>query len=77
MGKAGPWFQVARAETHCADEEYSSKAKAGRKPGLCEMFRKSKEKAARSRRLKFCVGVGADLAVEVDLFVLRCGPFHG
>ena len=28
-------------------------------------------------RLEFGVGVRADFAVEVDLFVLRCGPFHG
>ena len=28
-------------------------------------------------RLEFGVGVRADFAIEVDLFVLRCGPFHG
>jgi hypothetical protein len=28
-------------------------------------------------RLEFGVGVRANFAVEVDLFVLRCGPFHG
>jgi hypothetical protein len=28
-------------------------------------------------RLEFGVGVRADFAVEVDLFMLRCGPFHG
>jgi hypothetical protein len=27
--------------------------------------------------LQLGVGVRADLAVQVDLFVLRCGPFHG
>ena len=27
-------------------------------------------------RLKFCVGVRADFAVQVDLFVLRGSPFH-
>ena len=27
-------------------------------------------------RLKFCVGVRADFAVQVDLFVLRGNPFH-
>ena len=27
--------------------------------------------------LQLGVGVGADFAVQVDLFVLRCGPFHG
>ena len=27
-------------------------------------------------RLEFGVAVRADFAVEVDLFVLRCGPFH-
>ena len=28
-------------------------------------------------RLELSVGVRADFAVEVDLFVLRGGPFHG
>jgi hypothetical protein len=28
------------------------------------------------RWLEFGVGVGADFAVQVDLFVLRGGPFH-
>jgi hypothetical protein len=27
--------------------------------------------------LEFGVGVRADFAVEIDFFVLRCGPFHG
>ena len=27
-------------------------------------------------RLEFGVAVRTDFAVEVDLFVLRCGPFH-
>ncbi len=30
-----------------------------------------------NQRLEFRVGVRADFAVEVDFFVLRCGPFHG
>src|SRR6266516_948122 len=28
-------------------------------------------------KLDFCVGVRADFAVQIDFFVLRCGPFHG
>ena len=28
-------------------------------------------------RLEFGVGVRTDFAVQVDLFMLRCGPFHG
>ena len=32
---------------------------------------------AEDHGLNFSVGVGADFAVEVDFFVLRCGPFHG
>jgi len=28
-------------------------------------------------RLEFGVGVRADFAVQIDLFMLRCGPFHG
>ena len=31
----------------------------------------------RAQGLDLSVGVGADFAVQVDLFVLRCGPFHG
>src|SRR5215470_1284347 len=27
-------------------------------------------------RLNFSVGVGADFAVQIDFFMLRCGPFH-
>ena len=27
--------------------------------------------------LDFGVGVRADFAVQIDFFVLRCGPFHG
>jgi hypothetical protein len=27
-------------------------------------------------RLEFGVGVRADFAVQFDLFMLRCGPFH-
>jgi hypothetical protein len=27
-------------------------------------------------RLEFGVGVRADFAVQIDLFMLRCGPFH-
>jgi hypothetical protein len=27
-------------------------------------------------RLEFGVGVRADFAVEIDFFMLRCGPFH-
>jgi hypothetical protein len=27
--------------------------------------------------LQLSVGVRTDFAVQVDLFVLRCGPFHG
>jgi hypothetical protein len=30
-----------------------------------------------SEVLQFGVGVRADFAVQVDFFVLRCGPFHG
>jgi hypothetical protein len=30
----------------------------------------------RDYRLEFGVGVGADFAVQIDLFVLRGGPFH-
>jgi hypothetical protein len=44
---------------------------------------KYKETASESGRyksvrdgLEFGVGVRADFAVQVDLFVLRCGPFH-
>jgi hypothetical protein len=36
-------------------------------------------KANRTRvgkRLKLCVGVRADFAVQINFFVLRCGPFH-
>jgi len=29
------------------------------------------------QKLEFCVGVRADFAVQIDFFVLRCGPFHG
>ena len=29
------------------------------------------------QKLDFCVGVRADFAVQIDFFVLRCGPFHG
>ena len=29
------------------------------------------------QKLEFCVGVRADFAVQIDFFMLRCGPFHG
>jgi hypothetical protein len=35
------------------------------------------KKSAGSGCLEFGVGVGADFAVQVDFFVLWCGPFHG
>ena len=35
------------------------------------------DRAMRSEGLELGVGVGANFAVEVDLFVLRGNPFHG
>jgi hypothetical protein len=37
---------------------------------------KREPRRVKFERLQFSVGVRADFAVEVDFFVLRCGPFH-
>jgi hypothetical protein len=29
------------------------------------------------KRLEFRVSVRANFAIQIDFFVLRCGPFHG
>jgi hypothetical protein len=55
------------------DEPARAKKEAGTHSGLG----KSDQRRAASPGLNFSVGVGADFAVELDFFVLRCGPFHG
>jgi hypothetical protein len=55
----------------------SPKAKAGRRPGPYKTSLGQFREPTGSGDLQFGVGVGADFAVQVDLFVLRCGPFHG
>ena len=51
------------------------KEKAGTKPGRWQ--KEQKGVLRRAQALDLSVSVGADFAVEVDLFVLRGGPFHG
>jgi hypothetical protein len=50
----------------------TAKENAGTKPAL-----PGDRKMVYCGRLDFSIGIGADFAVEVDFFVLRCGPFHG
>ena len=56
----------------------SAKTKAGRRPGLIRYASKNFVWLSFTElKLDFCVGVRADFAVQIDFFVLRCGPFHG
>jgi hypothetical protein len=56
------------------ETSHVNKEKAGPRPGCAK---RTVEGLRSLEVLDLSVGVGADFAIEVDLFVLRCSPFHG
>jgi hypothetical protein len=55
----------------------TAQEKGRAKPGLYKTFWQSTRDYLLGRALEFSVSVRANFAVQIDFFVLRCGPFHG
>jgi hypothetical protein len=68
-------LQVLAAEHKSA--RFPSKLRINRRQRLISCLGESGAPGTYFYNLEFGVGVRADFAVQIDFFVLWCGPFHG
>jgi hypothetical protein len=66
-------LQFGQAQFHCGRPPPAAEPRTL----ICIRQSDDPERLGPERQLQFSVGVRANFAIEVDLFVLRGGPFHG